>query len=75
MQREILKYLHDIQESINSIYEYLGDKRDFCSINTVFRTVFLYIGQRKFFYEILRRVKCVFLLFNVLLISILRGTV
>ena len=29
MQREILKYLLDIQESINSIYGYLGDKRDF----------------------------------------------
>lgn len=29
MPREILKYLLDIQESINSIYEYLGDKRDF----------------------------------------------
>ncbi len=29
MQREILKYLLDIQESINSIYDYLGDARDF----------------------------------------------
>ncbi|MBT3244261.1 MAG: DUF86 domain-containing protein [Bacteroidetes bacterium] len=29
MQREILKYLHDIRESIDSIYEYLGDKSDF----------------------------------------------
>jgi uncharacterized protein with HEPN domain len=29
MQREILKNLHDIQESINSIYDYLGDKKDF----------------------------------------------
>ncbi len=29
MQREILKYLLDIQESINSIFEYLADKRDF----------------------------------------------
>lgn len=29
MQREILKYLLDIQDSINSIYDYLGDKRDF----------------------------------------------
>ena len=29
MQRKILKYLFDIQESINSIYDYLGDKRDF----------------------------------------------
>jgi uncharacterized protein with HEPN domain len=29
MQREILKYLHDIQVSINSIFEYLGEKRDF----------------------------------------------
>ena len=29
MQREILKYLFDIQDSINSIYDFLGDKRDF----------------------------------------------
>ncbi len=29
MQREALKYLLDIKESIDSIYEYLGDKRDF----------------------------------------------
>lgn len=29
MQREILKYLYDIQEALNSIYEYLGDTRDF----------------------------------------------
>ena len=29
MQREILKYLLDIQDSINSIYDYLGDKRNF----------------------------------------------
>jgi len=29
MPREILKYLLDIQESINSIHDYLGDKRDF----------------------------------------------
>jgi uncharacterized protein with HEPN domain len=29
MRREILKYLLDIQESINSIYDYLGEKRDF----------------------------------------------
>jgi hypothetical protein len=29
MRREILKYLLYIQESINSIYDYLGDKRDF----------------------------------------------
>ena len=29
MQREILKYLLDIQESIKSIDDYLGDKRDF----------------------------------------------
>lgn len=29
MQREILKYLLDIQESINSIYDYLGDNPDF----------------------------------------------
>lgn len=29
MQREILKYLYDIQILINSIFDYLGDKRDF----------------------------------------------
>ncbi|WP_445731629.1 HepT-like ribonuclease domain-containing protein [Mariniflexile sp.] len=29
MQREILKYLLDVQESINSIYDYLGSKQDF----------------------------------------------
>lgn len=29
MQLEIQKYLFDIQSSINSINEYLGDKRDF----------------------------------------------
>ena len=29
MQREVLKYLHDIKESIDSINEYLGDTRDF----------------------------------------------
>ncbi len=29
MQREILKYLHDIQESINSIFDYLADKNGF----------------------------------------------
>ena len=29
MQREILKYMLDIKESIDSIYDYLGDKRDF----------------------------------------------
>src|ERR1035437_8049160 len=29
MQLEIKKYLFDIQESINSINEFLGDKRDF----------------------------------------------
>lgn len=29
MQREILKYLLDIQESIKSIDDYLGDKRNF----------------------------------------------
>jgi uncharacterized protein with HEPN domain len=29
MQREILKYLHDIKESINSIFEYLADKNSF----------------------------------------------
>lgn len=29
IQREILKYLHDIQESIASIHDYIGDKKDF----------------------------------------------
>ncbi len=29
MQREILKYLHDILESIHSIYEFLGENKDF----------------------------------------------
>jgi uncharacterized protein with HEPN domain len=29
MQLEIQKYLYDIQSSINSINDYLGDKRDF----------------------------------------------
>ena len=29
MQREILKYLHDIQESINSIEDYLGENKNF----------------------------------------------
>jgi uncharacterized protein with HEPN domain len=29
MQREILKYLLDIKESIDSIYQYLGKKTDF----------------------------------------------
>jgi uncharacterized protein with HEPN domain len=29
MQREILKYLLDIQVSINSIFDYLGENRDF----------------------------------------------
>src|SRR5437773_1653550 len=29
MELEIKKYLYDIQVSIESIYEYLGDKRDF----------------------------------------------
>lgn len=29
MQLEIQKYLYDIQTSIDSIYEYLGDKKDF----------------------------------------------
>lgn len=29
MQLEIQKYLFDIQTSIDSINEYLGDKRDF----------------------------------------------
>jgi len=29
MQRKILKYLHDINISIGSIFDYLGEKRDF----------------------------------------------
>jgi uncharacterized protein with HEPN domain len=29
MQREALKYLHDIRESIGSIEDYLGEQRDF----------------------------------------------
>lgn len=29
MKREIKKYLYDIKVSIESIYEYLGNKRDF----------------------------------------------
>lgn len=29
MRREIRKYLFDIKTSIDSIYEYLGDQRDF----------------------------------------------
>jgi len=29
MQREVRKYLFDIRESIESIYQFLGDKRDF----------------------------------------------
>jgi uncharacterized protein with HEPN domain len=29
LQREVLKYLHDIQISIDSIFDYLSDKRDF----------------------------------------------
>ena len=29
MQREIQKYLYDINEAINSINEYLGEKRNF----------------------------------------------
>lgn len=29
MQRDVLKYLHDIQVSIDSIFNYLGDKRNF----------------------------------------------
>lgn len=29
MQHEVLKYLHDIKESIDSITEFLGDTRDF----------------------------------------------
>jgi uncharacterized protein with HEPN domain len=29
MQREILKYLHDIRESIDSINDFLGDTRNF----------------------------------------------
>jgi uncharacterized protein with HEPN domain len=34
MQLEIQKYLYDIQVSIDSIYEYLGDKRDFNNYKT-----------------------------------------
>ena len=34
MQREIQKYLLDIKESIDSINEYLGDKRDFNKYKT-----------------------------------------
>jgi len=29
MQREVRKYLFDIRESIESIYQFLGDQRDF----------------------------------------------
>jgi len=29
MKREIKKYLYDIKVSIDSIFEYLGEKRDF----------------------------------------------
>lgn len=29
MQRKILKYLYDIQESIGSIYDYLDNRMDF----------------------------------------------
>lgn len=29
MRREILKYLFDIQESVDSIYDFLGENRDF----------------------------------------------
>ena len=29
MQREVLKYLYDIQQSITSIYEYLGEDATF----------------------------------------------
>lgn len=29
MNLEILKYLYDIKTSVDSIYQYLGDKRDF----------------------------------------------
>ncbi len=34
MQRDALKHLYDIKESIDSIYEYLGPKRDFESYKT-----------------------------------------
>lgn len=34
MKLEIQKYLFDIQVSINSIYEYLGEKRDFNDYKT-----------------------------------------
>lgn len=27
--RSLKKYLYDVQQSIDSIYEYLGEKRDF----------------------------------------------
>ena len=33
MKDEIKKFLFDIQESSNSIFEYLGDKRDFFKYN------------------------------------------
>ena len=29
MQREVLKYLFDIKEAIESINDYLGDSRDY----------------------------------------------
>ncbi len=29
MQHEVLKYLYDIQESINSIHDYFGGKQNF----------------------------------------------
>lgn len=29
MQRDLLKYLYDIQESIKSIFDFLGERRDF----------------------------------------------
>ena len=29
MQRDILKYLYDIKESIDSIHDFLGDVKDF----------------------------------------------
>ncbi len=34
MQRDALKHLYDIKEAIDSIYEYLGPKRDFESYKT-----------------------------------------
>ncbi len=35
MQREILKNLLDIKESIDSIFDYLGDKKDLMLIKQI----------------------------------------